>query len=128
MYFTWFLYPIAGSWYFQRDSHGTKDPEASSGVHPRDRLQLSSRFALLAGFGGLLVIMALAGVDALRVLRQISRDDDQIRRQFLFRNHVLNDIRSELYLSGTYVRDYLLEPEQARASTFRASLQEVRGE
>ena len=35
--------------------------------------------------------MALAGMDALRVLRQIRRDDDQIRRQFLFRNHVLNE-------------------------------------
>jgi len=93
-----------------------------------DRLQLSSRFTLAVGFGGLLVIMALAGIDALRVLQQIRRDDDQVRRQFLFRNHVLNDIRSELYLSGTYVRDYLLEAEPARASTFRASLQEVRGQ
>lgn len=93
-----------------------------------DPLQLSSRFTLAAGFGGLLVIMALAGVDALRVLQQIRRDDDQIRRQFLARNHVLNDIRSELYLSGTYVRDYLLEPDPGRATTFRASLQEVRGQ
>src|ERR1700694_1382695 len=93
-----------------------------------DRLQLSSRLTLAVGFGGLLGILALAGIDALRVLQQIRRDDDQIRRQFLFRNHVLNDIRSELYLSGTYVRDYLLEPEPARASTFRTSLQEVRGE
>ena len=91
-----------------------------------DRLHLSSRFTLALGFGGLLVIMALAGMDALRVLRQIRRDDDQIRRQFLSRNHVLNDIRSDLYLSGTYVRDYLLEPEPERAGTFRASLQEVR--
>jgi signal transduction histidine kinase len=91
-----------------------------------DRLQLSSRLTLAAGFGGLLLIMALAGVDAMRVLQQIRREDDQIRRQFLFRNHVLNDIRSQLYLSGTYVRDYLLEPEPARASAFLASLQEVR--
>jgi len=91
-----------------------------------DRRRLSSRFTLALGFGGLLVIMALAGIDALRVLRQIRRDDDQIRRQFLSRNHVLNDIRSDLYLSGTYVRDYLLEPEPQRAGTFRASLQEVR--
>jgi hypothetical protein len=56
-----------------------------------DRLQLSSRLTLAVGFGGLLVIMALAGMDALRVLQQVRRDDDQIRRQFLYRNHVLND-------------------------------------
>jgi signal transduction histidine kinase len=93
-----------------------------------DRLLLSTRFALAIGFGGLLGLMALAGADGLRVLQQIRRNDDEIRRQFLFRNHVLNDIRSELYLSGTYVRDYLLEPEPAKAETFRASLEQVHRE
>ncbi len=88
----------------------------------------STRLVLLAGFGGLLAIMALSGVDALRVLRQIRREDDQIRREFLFRNHVLNDIRSQLYLSGTFVRDYLLDPDAARAEVHRAGLEEVRGE
>ena len=72
--------------------------------------------------------MALGGVEALRELQQIRRDDDQIRKQFLLRNHILNNIRSELYLSGTYVRDYLLEPDPARAATFLASLQETRRE
>ena len=93
-----------------------------------DRLLPSGRVTLAAGFGGLLVIMTLAGVDALRVLRQIRRDDDHIRTQFLFRNHVLNDIRSKLYLSGTYVRDYLLDPDPAVAENYRASLEQVRKE
>jgi signal transduction histidine kinase len=92
------------------------------------RIAWSSRFALVAGFGGLLGIVALSGVDALRVLRQIRQEDDQIRTQFLSRNHVLNDIRSQLYLSGTYVRDYLLDPEQERAETYRTSLEAVRTE
>jgi signal transduction histidine kinase len=93
-----------------------------------DQPGVSSRLALIAGFGGLLAIVALGGVDALRVLRQMRREDDQIRRQFLSRNHVLNDIRSQLYLSGTYVRDYLLDPEQERAETHRTSLEGVRRE
>jgi signal transduction histidine kinase len=99
---------------------------AGSRAKPPGQFLLSARFALMLGFGGLLAIMALAGADALRVLRQITRDDNQIRRQFLFRNHVLNDIRSQLYLSGTYVRDYLLEPDSGRAETYRTSLEEVR--
>ena len=94
--------------------------------HGSDRSRLSTRLTLLIGFGGLLAIVALAGLGSLVVVRQIRRDDDSIRRQFLFRNHVLNDIRSELYLSGTYVRDYLLEPEAGRAETYRANLEEVR--
>jgi signal transduction histidine kinase len=86
----------------------------------------NARFALIAGFGSLLLIMALTGGDALFVLRQVRREDDSIRRQFLFRNHTLNEIRSDLYLSGTWVRDYLLEPEPSRADAFRSSLEDVR--
>src|SRR5205814_49685 len=91
-----------------------------------DRLILRTRAALTVGFGGLLVIITLAGIDTLRVLRQIRTNGDQIRQEFLFRNHVLNDIRSNLYLSGTYVRDYLLEPDFDRAESYRATLEKVR--
>jgi signal transduction histidine kinase len=85
-----------------------------------------SRIALAVGFGGLLSIMALAGIDALRVLGSFRRNDQEIRRRYLAENHVLNDIRSDVYVSGTYVRDYLLEPEPPRAEVYRANLEEVR--
>ncbi len=91
-----------------------------------DRVLFGSRLALVVGFGGLLSIMALAGIDALSVLQQFRRNDDQIRRRYLARNHVLNDIRSDVYVSGTYVRDYLLEPDPHRADTYRTSLEDVR--
>ncbi len=97
----------------------------SERIHP-DRVFFRSRFALAVGFGGLLSIMALAGIDALHVLQQFRGSDDQIRRRYLSENHVLNDIRSDVYLSGTYVRDYLLEPENQRADAYRTSLEEVR--
>jgi signal transduction histidine kinase len=92
------------------------DPRPASG----------GRLVLLAGFGSLLVIMALSGIDAVRVLRQFRRDESGIRHQFLFRNQVLNNIRSGVYLSGTYVRDYLLDPDPDRAVAFGSSLAEVR--
>jgi signal transduction histidine kinase len=91
-----------------------------------DSVFFRSRVALAVGFGGLLSIMGLAGIDALRVLQQFRRSDDQIRRRYLAENHVLNDIRSDVYVSGTYVRDYLLEPEPQRADAYRVSLEEVR--
>jgi signal transduction histidine kinase len=89
-------------------------------------LQNSSRLALMAGFGGFLVIMAVAGIDAQRVLQQFRRSDDQIRSRYLSQNHVLNTIRSDVYVSGTYVRDYLLDPDPERAEAYRTSLEEVR--
>ncbi len=91
-----------------------------------DSVFFRSRIALAFGFGGLLAIMGLAGIDALRVLQQFRRSDDQIRRRYLSENHVLNDIRSDVYVSGTYVRDYLLEPEPQRADVFRGNLEQVR--
>jgi signal transduction histidine kinase len=91
-----------------------------------DRLILNSRLALVIGFGSLLLIMALAGADALLVLRNYQANDDGIRRRFLLQNHLLNEIRSDVYLSGTYVRDYLLEPEPERADSYRSSLQQLR--
>ena len=86
----------------------------------------SSRLALSISFGSILAVVALSGWDCLRILRQYRTQDGQIRRQFLYRNRLLNDIRSELYLSGTYVRDYLLEPDPARAAGFGSNLADVR--
>src|SRR4029077_2448791 len=91
-----------------------------------DRASFSSRLALLIGFGGLLLIMAVAGTDALRVLQQFRHNDQQIRRSYLSQNQVLNDIRSDVYVSGTYVRDYLLEPDPLRAEAYRTSLGDAR--
>jgi signal transduction histidine kinase len=108
---------------------GQRRNDYSMRLNPKfDRLILSTRFALIAGFGGLLTIIALAGIDTLRVLRQIRANGQQIRQEFLYRNHVLNNIRSDLYLSGTYVRDYLLDPESERAESYRSTLETVRAE
>jgi signal transduction histidine kinase len=106
-----------------------RGPASNMGLNRRfDRLVLSTRLALVAGFGGLLVIITLAGIDTIRVLEQIRHNGELIRQDFLARNHALNNIRSDLYLSGTYVRDFLLEPEPERAESYRSTLEQVRTE
>jgi signal transduction histidine kinase len=82
----------------------------------------------MIGFGGLLLLMAFAGFDAMRVLRSIQSRNDAMRREFLDRNRLLNQIRADVYLSGTYMRDYVLEPDAKNADAHRASLNQVRGE
>jgi signal transduction histidine kinase len=86
----------------------------------------NTRLLLMAGFGGLLALMAFAGIDALHLVREIQARNDAIRRDFLNRNRLLNQIRSDVYLSGTYVRDYILEPEPQNAATHKASLEKIR--
>jgi signal transduction histidine kinase len=88
--------------------------------------KLSTRAALLAGFGGLLILMAFAGVDAVSILRQIQTRNERLRNEFVDRSRTLEQIRSDLYLSGTYIRDYLLEPEANAADTHRESLEKTR--
>src|ERR1035438_1019096 len=87
---------------------------------------VNSRLVLIAGFGGLLILMAFAGADGIRALQQIQTSNDRIRDEFLLRTQVLERIRGDLYLSGTYVRDYLLEPQAGKAEGHRYSLLETR--
>ena len=95
----------------------------------RNRTPLvSSRLILVAGFGGLLLLMSFAGLDGIQALQQIQSSNDTIRADFLQRTRVLERIRGDLYLSGTYVRDYLLEPESGKADGHRYSLLETRGD
>jgi signal transduction histidine kinase len=82
----------------------------------------------MAGFGGLLLLMSFAGFDGIQTLRHIQSSNDDIREDFLARTRVLEKIRSDLYLSGTYVRDYLLEPDVQKAESHRLSLLETRSE
>jgi len=87
---------------------------------------MNSRVVLIIGFGGLLFLMAFAGVDSLQTLRRIQTSSDSIRENFLQRTRVLERVRSDLYVSGTYFRDYLLEPEAGKAEGHRYSLLETR--
>jgi signal transduction histidine kinase len=87
---------------------------------------IGSRLVLVAGFGGLLVLAAFAGFDGIHALSQIRAANDRIRESFLLRTRLLERIRGDVYVSGTYVRDYLLEPEPGKAEGHRYSLLESR--
>ena len=91
-------------------------------------IAFSTRLVLMAGFGGLLLLMGFAGVDSIQALRQIQKSNDEIREDFLSRTRVLERIRADLYLSGTYVRDYVLEPDSNKAEVHRLTLLQARSD
>ena len=103
-------------------------PENNSSLRRNKAPVMSSRLVLAAGFGGLLLLVAFAGFDGLQALRQIQVSDNNIREDFLLRTRVLERIRADVYVSGTYVRDYLLEPESGKAEGHRYSLRETRSD
>jgi signal transduction histidine kinase len=81
---------------------------------------------LLIGFGGLLLLLAFSGFNALSILRHIQASNESIRQDYVNREGILEELRSDLYLSGTYVRDLLLEPDPNRADIHRAELNSAR--
>lgn len=87
-----------------------------------------SRTVLLTGFGGLLLLMVFAGTDGLQVLRRTQNRSGELQRDFLERSRVLNQIRSDVYLSGTWARDYLLDPEPGAAEKNRTELTRLQQE
>src|SRR6478609_6733134 len=91
-------------------------------------MAVNSRVALMAGFGGLILLMAFASLDGMQALRDIQTSNDEMREDFLHRTRLLERIRGDVYVSGTYVRDYLLEPESGKAEGHRYSLLETRND
>ncbi len=70
---------------------------------------------LSVGFGGLLIFIIAAATDTLLVLDRVREGETSIRTAYLQRLGALDQIRAQLYLSGTYVRDFLLSPDSIGA-------------
>ncbi len=137
--------PVAGNFVVSAAGNQTAVPEVFRTPTPnavgwgrRARGEMFERFmrpvrfgslrVLVAGFGGLLVLMAVAGTYALLVLRQVQSRNEQIRQEFLSRTQALERIRLGIYLSETIARDYLLAPEPEGAAAQRDKLQSIRQE
>jgi signal transduction histidine kinase len=87
-----------------------------------------TRRLLLFGFGGLLLLIAFTGLDAVSVIARIQNRNQTIRDDYVNRQRILEQLRSDIYLSGTYVRDFLLEPDATRADLHRRGLDGTRTE
>jgi signal transduction histidine kinase len=87
-----------------------------------------TRGALVVGFGVLLILLVLCGLNALAVLSELQASNQTILRDFLREQQSLDKIRSAIYLSGTYLRDYLLEPDPQKAEQSRAALETERAQ
>lgn len=81
---------------------------------------------LWIGFGGLIALLGLAGVSGLSAVREIQIQNQRIRTDYVQRSRVLEQLRSDIYLSGTYVRDFLLEIDNTRAESYRNEFERTR--
>ena len=64
---------------------------------------------LWAGFGGLIALMGALGITAISFLSEMDARHERNRMDFVARTRILESLRSDLYLSGTHIRDFLFD-------------------
>jgi len=91
-------------------------PDKASAEALREGLShRQTRVVFFLGFGGLLILMGFLGISAISALSESRVREDGIRRDYLAREEVLQELRASIYTSGTHIRDFLLDTNDALA-------------
>src|SRR5260370_14571214 len=85
-----------------------RKPDMPVALKAQSHRWLGSQAALFAGFGALLILMAIICIDSLHTLGAFETDNAQIRQDFLYRERTLEQVRASLYEAGNIMRDYIL--------------------
>ena len=85
-----------------------------------------TRLVFFLGFGGLLLLLGALGASALSFVSQIRVRDEKIRQDYVTRDRVLQGLRAEIYTSGTHIRDFLLDTDDALALEHREQFLDTR--
>jgi signal transduction histidine kinase len=95
----------------------------------QSRGRLRSRAALFAGFGALLILMAIICIDSLHTLGAFETQNTQIRQDFLYRERTLEQVRAAVYQTSNIIRDYaLIESDPRSQQVLQAEFQSIRNE
>ena len=84
------------------------------------------RLLLWVGFGGLLMLLLFTGISSLSIIRDLQIRNESIRSGYVGRARVLEQLRSDIYLSGTSVRDFLLEEDDKKSEAYRQDFSGIR--
>jgi signal transduction histidine kinase len=84
------------------------------------------RPVLTAGFAFLLSLILILGIFSIRRAGEIFADTLAIHRSFQHSEDLLYSLRSQIFLSSIYLRDYLLDPSASNAAEYESQLRESR--
>ncbi|MGE5646942.1 MAG: sensor histidine kinase [Acidobacteriota bacterium] len=88
-------------------------------------MQIRTWPVLVVGFGTLLLLTVLSGLDSWRRAGQIYSTISSVHQTHARVEQALRDIESGIYLSGIYTRDFLLDLSTASANSHRQELREI---
>lgn len=64
--------------------------------------------------------MVILGLSAISSLYRIELREEKIRQEYLVRHRALESLRSNAYVSGTYIRDFLFAADDRLAADSKA--------
>lgn len=85
----------------------------------------NSRWVLGAGFGTLLLLIAILGLGATRRAESLHRQTLAAQSAYLQTDRLLREIPVDLNLSGVLIRDYLLDISHLKAPAYREDLRSL---
>jgi signal transduction histidine kinase len=86
-----------------------------------------SRIFLAAALGGLLALFSYSVFRAQVDIGKAIERGETLRQSFEARNRALNQLRNDIVLTGTYTRDFLLDPDGEAAEGHREELRRIQG-
>ena len=92
----------------------------------RGRMRFRTWPVAALGLGGLLLLVVVSVLTASNRAQEIYSQLDQLNTNHRNLETKLRQLRSDVHLSGIYIRDYLLDPEREHAPIYRQRLAEIR--
>ncbi|MEX2264048.1 MAG: sensor histidine kinase [Bryobacteraceae bacterium] len=81
---------------------------------------------LAVAFGSLIALIAILGGSTMRQAGEVYGEISTLHDDYRRRERILNEVRSEIHLSGVLVRDYLLDPSHITGGLYKEQLLAIR--
>jgi signal transduction histidine kinase len=83
---------------------------------------------LRAGYAAVIAVLVFAAVEAYRIQSTVSEQSLEIYRHYVDQDATVAILRRNLWLSGTYVRDFFIQTTPEQAAVLRSQLETLRAE
>jgi signal transduction histidine kinase len=88
----------------------------------------SKRAVLSAGFGAMIVVLALSAGEAYHIQTSLSLQNLEIYRRYVAQDSAVATLRRNSWLAGNYLRDFLVYSTPGGAEMLRTQLQDLKEE
>ena len=89
---------------------------------------LSKRAVLRAGYGAVIAVLVFAAVEAYHIQSSVSEQHLEIYRHYVDQDATVATLRRNLWLAGTYIRDFFIQTTPEQAALLATQLETIQRE